>query len=117
RDRLTGSSQYSPHRADLRLVYDERQARKLVSRGQQKLLACARTLAGCEVVQQGTERKVLLLLDDPAAELDRKSLARLMVEVVRLEGQVIATSLVPEPTLFPGPVATFHVERGTLHPA
>ena len=116
RDRQAGSSQWGPHRADLRLVYDERQARKLVSRGQQKLLACAMTLAGCEVVQQGLGRKVLLLLDDPAAELDRASLGRLMGEVVRLEGQVIATSLVREPALFPGPAATFHVEQGTLRP-
>lgn len=116
RDRQAGSSQVGPHRADLRLVYDERQARKLVSRGQQKLLACAMTLAGCEVVQQRMGRKVLLLLDDPAAELDRESLVRLMGEVVRLEGQVIATSLVREAALFPGPAATFHVKQGRLRP-
>ena len=41
RDLQLGSTQAVPHRADLRLIYDERQARRLVSRGQQKLLACA----------------------------------------------------------------------------
>ena len=34
-----GSTQHGPHRADIKVSYDERQARKLVSRGQQKLLA------------------------------------------------------------------------------
>ena len=77
RDQQLGSTQAGPHRADLKLVYDERQARRLVSRGQQKLLASALILAATEVVQSHLERPLLLLLDDPAAELDNDSLTRL----------------------------------------
>lgn len=116
REQQAGSSQAGPHRADLRLVYDERQARKLVSRGQQKLLACAMTFAACRVVQEQAGLKVLLLLDDPAAELDAGSLQRLMHEVAALGSQVIATSLVEDQTLFPEAPATFHVEQGHLTP-
>lgn len=114
RELQLGSTQYGPHRADLRLIYDERQARKLVSRGQQKLLACAMILAASETAQAALERPLLLLLDDPAAELDAQSLGRLMERVAGLGCQVIATSLVRGALPLPGNPALFHVEQGAL---
>ena len=114
RDVQQGSTQYGPHRADLKLIYDDRQARKLVSRGQQKLLACAMVLAAAETAQAALEKPLLLLLDDPAAELDGDSLARLMGRVVGLGCQVIATSLEAETPVFEDPAAVFHVEHGRL---
>lgn len=114
RDRQLGSTQAGPQRADLRLSSDERGARKVVSRGQQKLLACTLILAATSVVQRQLARPLLLLLDDPAAELDGASLERLMAEVAALGSQVIATSLQPDVALFPEAPARFHVERGHL---
>lgn len=114
RDLQHGSTQAGPQRADLRLIYDDRQARKLVSRGQQKLLACAMVLAATETAQTALQRPLLLLLDDPAAELDGDSLARLMQRVRRLGCQVIATSLEADASFFQEPAAVFHVERGVL---
>jgi len=114
RDLQGGSTSAGPQRADLKLIYDERQARKLVSRGQQKLLACSMILAATRVVQAELGRPLLLLLDDPAAELDDDSLERLMAEVAELQAQVIATALSADARLFRGPAATFHVERGVL---
>lgn len=116
RDRQLGSTQSGPHRADLRLVYDERQARRLVSRGQQKLLACALILAATEMVQAHLEQPLMLLLDDPAAELDNDSLGRLIGAVVALDCQVVATSLGTGLLRFPAPPRVFHVERGALVP-
>ena len=114
KDRQQGSTLHGPHRADLKLTYDARQARKLVSRGQQKLLACAMILAATETAQVALERPLLLLLDDPAAELDGESLTRLMGRVVGLGCQVIATSLGLDAQIFPDPAAVFHVEHGRL---
>lgn len=114
RDRALGTTQVGPHRADLRLIYDERQARRLVSRGQQKLLASSMILAATETVQAKLERPLVLLLDDPAAELDRHSLGRLMDRVAALGSQVIATSLEPDELPFPVAARVFHVEQGTL---
>lgn len=114
RDRQQGSTQAGPHRADLKLTYDERQARKLVSRGQQKLLACAMVLAATETAQTALEKPLLLLLDDPSAELDADSLRRLMRRIAGLGCQVIATSLEPDAGLFPAAPAVFHVEQGVL---
>lgn len=114
RDRQLGSSRSGPQRADLRLSYGGRQARKLVSRGQQKLLACTLILGATEVVQRQLQRPLLLLLDDPAAELDTTSLERLMGVVSTLGCQVVATALHPDQSLFPCPPRRFHVEQGQL---
>ncbi|MFT5500286.1 MAG: DNA replication and repair protein RecF [Woeseiaceae bacterium] len=114
REQQLGSTQVGPHRADLRLIYDERQARKRVSRGQQKLLACALILAAVEIVQDHLQKPLLLLLDDPAAELDSDSLSRLMIAVGNLGCQVIATSLEPNDGLFADGAKLFHVEHGVI---
>ena len=114
RDLQIGSTQVGPHRADIRLRHDERQARKLVSRGQQKLLACSLILAAVEVVQTQLEKPLLLLLDDPTAELDAESLRRLMGCVAKLGCQVIATTLEPDRTLFHEAPRLFHVEHGAV---
>ncbi len=117
RDVAAGSTQVGPHRADLKLIYDERQARRLVSRGQQKLLACSMVLAATEVVQTALEEPLLLLLDDPAAELDTDSLARLINHVAGLGCQVIATSLRSDAPVFPAEPRRFHVEHGDIQVA
>ena len=114
RDLQLGSTQHGPHRADLKISYDEKQARKLVSRGQQKLLASAMILAATETAQTALERPLLLLLDDPAAELDGESLGRLMAAVSRLGCQVVATSLDSGLPGTPAGAALFHVEHGAL---
>lgn len=116
RDLQQGATQHGPHRADLKIRYDERQARKLVSRGQQKLLASAMILAATETAQVALERPLLLLLDDPAAELDRTSLARLLDAVGELGAQVVATSLEKAAVPTPPGTSLFHVEHGVLTP-
>ena len=117
RDREQGSTQAGPQRGDVRLVMEERLAKKLVSRGQQKLLACALVLTATELAQTVLEQPLLLLLDDPAAELDSASLERLMARVIGLGCQVVATALAPDKHLFPDPPALFHVEQGALKKA
>ena len=114
RDLQLGATQSGPHRADIKVSYDERQARKLVSRGQQKLLASAMILAATETAQAALERPLLLLLDDPAAELDSDSITRLMSAVSALGCQVVATSLDPETLIFPETPVRFHVEQGAV---
>ena len=114
RDLRLGFTQSGPHRADLAVSYDERQARKLVSRGQQKLLASAMIIAATEAAQTALEQPLLLLLDDPAAELDRQSVERLMAAVSALGCQVIATSLERDALNFPEQPIVFHVEQGRV---
>ena len=114
RDLQHGATQSGPHRADVKVSYNERQARKLVSRGQQKLLASAMVLGATQTAQAALGRPLLLLLDDPAAELDTESLERLMAAVAGLKCQVIATSLSREALTFPQQPVLFHVEQGRV---
>jgi DNA replication and repair protein RecF len=114
RELALGVTQAGPHRADIKVSYDERQARKLVSRGQQKLLASAMILAATETAQAALEKPLLLLLDDPAAELDTESISRLIKAVSALGCQVVATSLDPAALAFPEEPVRFHVEQGRV---
>jgi len=117
RELQLGGSQVGPHRADLSIRTDERQAKRLVSRGQQKLLASALIVGGMAFVKEQTGVHSTLLLDDPAAELDSSSLGRIMSAAVELESQLIVTSLNPELIEFPEPPRVFHVEHGEIAPA
>jgi recombinational DNA repair ATPase RecF len=65
-------------------------------------------------VQGRLGRQLLLLLDDPAAELDEEALERLMATVADLDCQVVATALEQNTRLFQDPPTLFHVEQGVL---
>ena len=114
RDRLRGTTTAGPHRADVTLRRDHRVARETLSRGQQKLTAVAMIISQLQLLQDELGLRALLLLDDPAAELDDKNLQRLFDELASLRCQMIATSLTPETALFQAPKATFHVEQGRV---
>ena len=105
------STQLGPHRADIRVSLDMGAAKKHISRGQQKLLACALINASIELVQSYIDKPILLLLDDPKAELDNNSTKKLVNQVCSLNSQVIATSIEPDESLFGSGTKLFHVEQ------
>lgn len=114
RDRSRGTSTVGPHRADVTLRRNHRVARETLSRGQQKLTAVAMIVSQLRLLQDELNLRAVLLLDDPAAELDDKNLHRLFEELSGLRCQMIATSLTQETALFQAPKATFHVEHGRV---
>jgi len=114
RDRQRGTTTAGPHRADITLRRNHRVARETLSRGQQKLTAVAMIISQLQLLQDELGLNAVLLLDDPAAELDEKNLQRLFDELASLRCQMIATSLTPETALFQAPKATFHVEQGRV---
>lgn len=116
RDRKFGITHSGPHRADITTRVGGVAARDRVSRGQQKMLAAALVLAQLKA-QGGAEGEGdVLLLDDPAAELDGHHLARLLELVSDLPVQLWVTSLHPTvPGLAPDG-ALFHVEQGRIIP-
>ena len=115
RDRQRGTTTAGPHRADVTLRRHHRIARETLSRGQQKLTAVAMIISQLQFLQDELGMRALLLLDDPAAELDERNLQRLFTELSSLRCQMIATSLTPETALFQAPKATFHVEQGRVN--
>jgi DNA replication and repair protein RecF len=114
RDRQRGTTTTGPQRADVTLRRGHRAARETLSRGQQKLTAVAMIVTQLQLLQEEQGMRAVLLLDDPAAELDEKNLQRLFAELSSLRCQMIATSLTPETALFQAPKATFHVEQGRV---
>ncbi|HEY0284123.1 MAG TPA: DNA replication/repair protein RecF [Vicinamibacterales bacterium] len=115
RDQARGTTTVGPHRADVTLRRDHRIARETLSRGQQKLTAVAMIVSQLRLLQDEQNLRAVLLLDDPAAELDVKNLQRLFEELSALRCQMIATSLTQETALFQAPKATFHVEQGRVN--
>ena len=105
-----------PHRADVIIRMNGRPAREVLSRGQQKLVAVAMTLAQLNLLQEATRTTPTLLLDDPAAELDGDHLRRFIEQVMRLRSQLVLTSLHSESHLFGTPNRVFHVEQGRVQP-
>ena len=111
RDLHLGTSTVGPHRADFRITVHTRRARDTVSRGQEKLVVAALTLAQVELVATSRAQTVVLLLDEPGADLDRANLARLLEVVADAPVQSFVTSLDPQAVSLPKDARTFHVER------
>lgn len=114
RDRLSGHTEVGPHRADISVNVDGRRVETVASRGQQKLVVAALILGQEQVLAADRGPNGLLLVDDPAAELDRDALERLIARLALVESQLIFTGLAPmelPPSLN---CARFHVERGSV---
>jgi DNA replication and repair protein RecF len=114
RDEVKRLTHPGPHRADVVIRMHARPAREVLSRGQQKLVAVAMTLAQLHLVHQATSVRSTLLLDDPAAELDGDHLKRFIDQVAQLGSQLVLTSLHQDSQLFGKPDQMFHVEHGRV---
>jgi DNA replication and repair protein RecF len=114
RDRLLGTSEVGPHRADLLLHLEQRRVQDEASRGQQKLTAAALVLAQVAVGAADDTRRDVLLIDDPAAELDAGSLERLLAVLAGLPAQLILTGLSARQLVPKEGFPVFHVERGEV---
>jgi DNA replication and repair protein RecF len=116
RDEARELTHAGPHRADVAIRLGGRVAREVLSRGQQKLVAVAMTLAQIRLLQEATQLTPTLILDDPAAELDSAHLQLFIEQVTRLRCQLVVTSLHADSRLFGAPESTFHMEQGRVQP-
>jgi len=116
RDEQRQVTHTGPHRADVAVRLHGRPARDVLSRGQQKLVAAAMTVAQLRLLQDATKVAPTLLLDDPAAELDAERLERFIAQVAQLRCQLVVTSLQSGSRLFGTPERTFRVEHGRVEP-
>jgi DNA replication and repair protein RecF len=116
RDRARGLTHTGPHRADLAVRFEGAAARERVSRGQQKLAAAALLLGQLRCDAELGSEVALLLVDDPAAELDEIHLERLLAEVSAVSAQLVVTALEPrnEALARLADGHRFHVERGSV---
>lgn len=104
-----------PHRSELRISVAGEAARDRVSRGQQKVLLAALSLAQADVLRERVGVIPVLLMDDFTAELGSNYQAELARALLDYPGQSIVTSLeYTQAMLDVGPARWFHVEQGRI---
>jgi DNA replication and repair protein RecF len=115
-DRRRGATAPGPHRADIAIWWNRAPAKDTVSRGQQKLLAIGLLLAQTSHIARTARRSPILLIDDPAAELDRDAFER-VVRVLKSQSlQTVVTGVDPKTVaqLDSRDSRWFHVEQGVF---
>jgi len=103
-----------PHRAELRVLLEGGLVREQASRGQQKLVAAALSLAQTALLADRLGRPPLLLVDDPAAELANPLLDRFLEQLWQAPAQLLITGLDPEILPSDPGHPVFHVEQGEV---
>ncbi|MEI8127896.1 MAG: DNA replication and repair protein RecF [Actinomycetota bacterium] len=91
-----GYTTLGPHRDDIVITLNGRDARRQASQGEQRCLALALRLAGHELVIQHRNVQPLLLLDDIFSELDPRRSDRLLSLLP--VGQTLVTTASPLPS-------------------
>jgi DNA replication and repair protein RecF len=91
-DLRRGSTSIGPHRDDLTVLLDGKEARSYASQGQQRTAVVSLKLAEANLIHDRTGERPVLLLDDVLSELDGERRAALLAEVAA-GGQVIITSV------------------------
>ncbi len=116
RDQQRGYTSVGPHEAELRIRQGQHLARDVLSRGQTKLLATLLLLIQAGQLGEARSTRVLLLLDDLAAELDQANRVRVLREIERGPLQAVITGT--QQGLLEGEVVAhcrgFHVEQGRV---
>lgn len=83
-----------PHRDDLIVRFNHFEAKTYASQGEQRLIVIALKLALLKLIEQKTNRKATLLLDDVLSELDPEKQALFLKELPK-EHQIIMNSTHP----------------------
>ena len=94
-DYFRGHSTVGPHRDDMSIFLDGRDARRQASQGEQRSMALALLLAGDALVRERRSITPLLMLDDVFSELDPVRSSRLLSLLP--VGQTLVTTASPIP--------------------
>ena len=114
-DFKTGFTKYGPHRSDIKIILKGIAAKDVVSRGQQKFLACVLKIAQVLLYSKKTSRTPVFLVDDIFSELDRNRVKQLLGLLLQTRTQLFLTSIEKQPVeevLANMQRKMFHVEHG-----
>jgi len=104
-----------PHRMDMLIRSHCEEAKKILSRGQKKIVAMALYLSQLEVIHSLTSQWPVICLDDVDSELDKQRLEFVIEAFSEIKTQVFVSSLHPETlkNLFcrNNETSVFHVEQ------
>jgi DNA replication and repair protein RecF len=121
RDRLNGTTQYGPHKADLKISVNGLFAKDVLSRGQKKVLINCLFLAQTRLLKSKTNKDSLFVIDDFSSELDEYNQMSLVKALCAQRNvQIIMSCLQPDmiKQLIKeyNSVKMFHVEHGVVKP-
>lgn len=113
-----GATQVGPHRDEMSIRVDGREARFYGSQGQQRTAIIALKLAVLAVTTECHRAPPLLLLDDIFSDLDKNRRKRLIDIVTSSAGQVVVTCTEREQAgeEIVGRARSFKVSKGTVSP-
>jgi DNA replication and repair protein RecF len=118
KDRITGHTQYGPHRADMAVIVGRYSVDDVLSQGQQKLVVYALHLAQGQLLHKLSGKQCIYLFDDVGAELDETK-RHLVMEVLNELGAQVFITTVEESMIAPFLISKrdhqmFHVEQGRI---
>jgi DNA replication and repair protein RecF len=118
-DFINGTTQYGPHKADIRIKIGSLLAKDVLSRGQKKLLINCLYLAQTAVLKKESKKDSLFVVDDFSSELDQYNQGFLLDTLQKQENvQIILSCLQPD-MIKPfikeyNSAMMFHVEHGVI---
>jgi DNA replication and repair protein RecF len=92
KDLRYGFTHSGPHRGDFQLLVNNRLAKEFVSRGQLKILVLSLKLAQVQLLLNGQQRDICILIDDFSAELDLINRGKLLDYLNTIGCQVFITA-------------------------
>jgi DNA replication and repair protein RecF len=115
-----GFTRVGPHRADLKVTVGANAAADVLSRGQLKIVVAGFYLAQAQLVKELTAKRSIFLVDDLAAELDKRHRQQFCSRLEQMGQQVFVTCIDRNDLMecwqgLESP-AMFHVEQGSVSP-
>lgn len=115
-DLRRGTTSVGPHRDDVAMLLDGRQAREHASQGQSRALVLATKIAEIRSLEAALGEPPVLLMDDVSSELDRARNAALMHHLDAFGGQVFLTTTDASYIQLTAPRGVWRVSAGHLQP-
>ncbi len=116
RDRQLKHTREGIHRAEWRILADDRDISHTYSRGQQKTVVCALMLAQSHEIGKATGKHPLMLVDDLVAELDTNRQKLLMEFLLDSGSQLFITGTLPYPRENRPQACCFQLDNGRVLP-
>ncbi len=93
KDQLLGYTSVGPHRADIKLLIENKPAKEALSQGEQKFVSYILYLAQGQLLQTISSKKPIYLIDDLPSELDTDKCSHILSILAKTQAQIFITSI------------------------
>ena len=93
KDRALGYTGVGPHRLDFKYFINNKLAKSILSRGQQKLLIILSFFKFNHILATKNKSGIVYLIDDITSELDQENLAIVLEQAIELKAQLLITAI------------------------